>query len=61
MSKYMKRSHSKDKGYIVLPFAIGWEDRDPFYIKHTSRLTIHFLWWHWAWWFERGGTESKPR
>lgn len=56
MSKYLKRSHNKDKDFIVFPIAFGWENRDPFYIKHTSRLTIHFLWWHWAWWFERGST-----
>ena len=43
----------KCKDYIVFPFAISWQDREPFLIKHTSRLAIHFLWWHLGFWFER--------
>ena len=42
------------KGCIVFPFAIVWEERDPLYNNYVSKLSIHFLWWHWGLWFERG-------
>ena len=45
--------HEKSKDYIVFPFAIVWEDWSPMYLQHTSVLTIHFLWWHLGFWFER--------
>lgn len=50
-----KRWHrrEKDKGFIVLPFAISFQSRSQWHVKHTSVLTVHFLWWHWVWWFER--------
>ena len=31
------------------------ERRDITYIKPTSRLSIHFLWWHCGWWFRKDG------
>ena len=54
MAKKWWMKHEKCKDYIVFPFAIVWEYNDPIYIRHTSKLTIHFLWWHWGFWFERG-------
>ena len=61
MGKKRWSRFEKHKDYIVFPFTISWQNRDPMYIRHTSILGIHFLWWHWGWWFERGTTESKPR
>ena len=52
--KHIKQKHlSYDKEWFVFPFAIGWQSRLYYLIKPTSRLTIHFLWWHWRWDFER--------
>ena len=42
-----------DKEWFVFPFAIAWYSRLYYITKPTSRLTIHFLWWHWRWDFER--------
>lgn len=53
MGKNRWRRFEKNKGYIVFPFAIVWEDSDPLRIYRTSKLTIHFLWWHWGFRFER--------
>ena len=41
------------KSWFVFPFAIMWESDLLEYIKPTSRLTFHFLWWHWRWTFRR--------
>ena len=29
------------------------------YIPHASRLTIHFLWWHWRWTFVKEERERQ--
>ena len=52
--KVIKKSRCYyDKEWFVFPFSIGWESRLYYVMKPTSRLTIHFLWWHWQWQFER--------
>ncbi len=56
MGKKWWSRFEKTKGYIVFPIAIAWVDRDPLFVKHTSIFSIHFLWWSWGLWFERGGT-----
>lgn len=35
------------KNWFVFPLAVAWESDLPEYIHKTSRLTIHFLWYHW--------------
>lgn len=39
------------KDWFVFPLAIAWESGLMEYIPHASRLTIHFMWWHWKWTF----------
>ena len=39
------------RDWFVFPFAIEWTDNLGIYIPKVSRLSIHFLWWHWRWLF----------
>ena len=40
--------------WFVFPLAIEWTSDTHIYLKPTSRLVIHFMWWHWQWIFEKG-------
>jgi hypothetical protein len=42
-----------DLGWFVFPLAVQWWDKCYEYTKPTSRLSVHFLWWHWHWEIER--------
>jgi len=54
--KIRKQKHLYyDKEWFVFPFAISWTKELYYTLKPTARLTIHFLWWHWKWDFERRG------
>lgn len=53
MKMYKLRHLSYDKEWFVFPLAVAWHKRLYYILKPTSRLEIHFLWWHWAWDFER--------
>lgn len=39
------------KDWFVFPVAVMWERDLVEYISKASRLTIHFLWWHFRWTF----------
>lgn len=53
------RKHKESKhfmynlGWFVFPLAVQWWDKCYEYTKPTSRLSVHFLWWHWHWEIER--------
>lgn len=59
MAKCICKDYEKDKNIVVFPFAIAWMDRSPLFVKHISRLEVHFLWWYWGWSFERREKDGK--
>ena len=59
MAKVIRKDYEKDKNITVFPLAVAWIDRDRIFVNHTSRLEIHFLWWHWGWTFERSKKDEK--
>lgn len=40
------------KNWFVFPLAVTWESDLLYTMQKSSRLAIHFLWWHWRWTFE---------
>ena len=59
MAKIIRRHYEKDKNVVVFPLSVVWMNHSPLYITHTSRLEIHFLWWHWGWTIERGKKDGN--
>lgn len=53
MDKKWWSRFEKNNDYIVFPLAITWQDSVPMYLKHISMISIHFLCWHFGFWFER--------
>ena len=50
----MKKKHFYVyRDWIVFPVAIEWHKYCYEYIEPTSRLSIHFLCWHWTWTIKR--------
>jgi hypothetical protein len=45
------------KDWFVFPFCIWWENELMEYVVPTKRLSFHFLWWHFAWTFMKGGAK----
>ena len=48
----MKEKHfCFDTGCFVFPLAVVWKTDIYELVGRTSRLEIHFLFWHWRWTF----------
>ena len=39
------------RDWFSFPFNIEWTSELDIYMPKASRLSIHFLWWHWRWTF----------
>lgn len=46
----MKKKHFYYyKDWFVFPFSLTVHTRLMEYVKPTSSVELHFLWWHWRW------------
>ena len=43
------------KHWFGFPLCIEWESNLLVYVPYAARLSLHFLWWHFAWDFIKGG------